>query len=1321
MPAFSSPDRQARFADRFDIERLAGSGGMGEVFRAWDASTQSVVALKVVRADDGVPRSGSEGESSARDRFLREAEVLAQLSHPAIVRHVGHGVTEDGRLWLAMEWLDGEDLQTRLARKGLSVREALSLVERLADALAAVHARGVVHRDIKPSNVFLAQGDVSRPKLLDFGIARVGYGARVVTQTGVVIGTPGYMSPEQARGERVIDARSDVFALGCLAFEALVGRPVFVGSHALAILAKIVLEEVPSVRSIRSDLPPAVEEVVARMLEKDPERRFRDGAAVAEAIRAVGALSSSIPAPSRASGPGSSQAITDGEQRLVSVVAARASEIDTPAMPLDATLPAIRPRLGAEQVIALRDAVKPFGARLEVLQDLTVVATLGSRAAATDQAASAARTAIVLKQALGAQARIAVATGRGVVGAEWAVGEVIDRVAQLLRAADAPGIVLDEVTSGLLDPRFDLAPISAEVSELRGEAREVDATRTLLGKPTPCVGRERELATLEAAVAACIDEGMAHAVVVTAAAGVGKSRLRHELVRRIGSRGDAIEIWTARGDPLRAGSAFALLAGAVRVAAGILEGEPVEVRREKLRARIARYLQRDVERVVTFVGEAIGISPVEADDSLRAAKADAVLLGDQIRRAFEDWLDAETAAHPLLIVLEDLHHGDLPSVRVIDAVLRNSAERPLLVLALGRPEVDATFGDLFRDRPRTELRLYELPKRACERIVRSALGEIDPAVVERIVAESAGNALYLEELVRARAEGEEDLPATLLAMVQTRLERLEPEARRVLRAASVFGHAFWRAGIRALLAEDPNDRYVDRWIDALVERESIVPRQTGRFAGEDELYFRHAVVREAAYGMLTDEDRMLGHRLAAEWLARAGETDALVLAEHWERGGEPLRAIEQYRRAAEQALGGTDLAAAIARADRGIACGADGILLGSLRAIQAEAHKWRGEFRHAENAGREAMRVLPPRTAPWYAALSEVVAAVDRQGRSAELLSLAALLHPPPLLDTEAHAIASVRVAVHLTGAGRYVEADALLQSFARAVEGREDPILAARVHQAHAMRARLEGKPDRARAHDSAAAEAFEAIGDARRATNHRLSASYGDLQLGDWARATEGLARGLAAAERLGLVGLAASARHNLGLALARQRRFEEARAHEERAVAIFAAHVDPRMEGASRMYLAEILAAESETAAARDALLDRAEKEASRAIALLEIAPPLRAQALAVRARILLATGRPALDVARAAMESIHGGGELDDGDALVRIAFAESLFAAGESSLARAAIEEARSRLLARAAKLDDDATRAAFLRNIPEHAHTLALWERWSSSAPQKRL
>jgi len=149
---------------------------------------------------------------------------------------------------------------------------------------------------------------------------------------------------------------------------------------------------------------------------------------------------------------------------------------------------------------------------------------------------------------------------------------------------------------------------------------------------------------------------------------------------------------------------------------------------------------------------------------------------------------------------------------------------------------------------------------------------------------------------------------------------------------------------------------------------------------------------------------------------------------------------------------------------------------------------------------------------------------------------------------------------------------------------------------------------------------------------------------------------------------------------------------------------------MEGASRMYLAEILLEEAETSTTPESLLNRAQKEASRAVSLLAVAPPLRASALAVVARVHLVTGQDALGVARAAIEATDA---VDDGDALVRLTFAEALHAAGERSLARAAIEEARSRLLARAAKLDDDATRAAFLRNVPEHARTLERWEEWT--------
>jgi serine/threonine protein kinase len=178
-------------AGRFVVEELAGKGGMGEVFRARDMTTGDTVALKLLRAQaDG----GTETE-----RFVREARVLAELEHPGIVSYLAHGQTHDGRPYLAIEWLAGQDLSRRLASGPLSLRECITLLDKAADALAAAHRKGIVHRDLKPSNLFLRDNRIDGVTLLDFGIARWDR-ATTLTRTGHFLGTPGYVAPEQARG-----------------------------------------------------------------------------------------------------------------------------------------------------------------------------------------------------------------------------------------------------------------------------------------------------------------------------------------------------------------------------------------------------------------------------------------------------------------------------------------------------------------------------------------------------------------------------------------------------------------------------------------------------------------------------------------------------------------------------------------------------------------------------------------------------------------------------------------------------------------------------------------------------------------------------------------------------------------------------------------------------------------------------------------------------------------------------------------------------------------------------------------------------------------
>ena len=263
-------------ADRFQIERVAGRGGMGTVYRALDRATGRAVALKVL--------NGKEEEHGAR--FLREAAVLANLRHPGIVGFIADGATPEGEPYLVMDWLDGETLSARLKRGPLSVAETVALGRRVAEALGFAHGHGVIHRDLKPGNLFLPGRDIARPLVLDFGIARVTRPGQTITRTGVALGTPGYMAPEQARGQRRIDGRADLFSLGCVLFRCLAGAPPFTGDPLSAML-KAVMDPAPRVSSRRPDIPPALEDLIQALLAKSPAERPGDAGAVEAALGAI--------------------------------------------------------------------------------------------------------------------------------------------------------------------------------------------------------------------------------------------------------------------------------------------------------------------------------------------------------------------------------------------------------------------------------------------------------------------------------------------------------------------------------------------------------------------------------------------------------------------------------------------------------------------------------------------------------------------------------------------------------------------------------------------------------------------------------------------------------------------------------------------------------------------------------------------------------------------------------------------------------------------------------------------------------------------------
>ncbi|HEY1954653.1 MAG TPA: protein kinase [Polyangiaceae bacterium] len=1285
-------------AGRFRLEQRVGSGGMGTVYRAIDEETRETVALKVLH--ETLPESV--------ERFGREVAALARMSHPGIVRYVAHG---DSPAFVAMEWLEGEDLAQRLRSGPMEIADAIELGVRLADALEHAHGHGIVHRDIKPGNILFADG---RVRIVDFGLAWIAGDVGFRTTAGTMLGTPGYMAPEQARGEAV-DARADVFALSCVLYKCLTGRGPFAGGDAVATLAKMLFDEAEPASSLRPGVPTALDALLARGMAKEKIRRPVSARAFGEELRRIArGAEAAVPAPPPA--PSSTTVLTDRERRIVSVVVAAREALGGSGDEGDTLRAEIDSGFAAREAV-LHEIAKRHGARIEVLP-VAIVALLSGvsasptgRGSATDGAAAAARLSLALRDAIG-DVPIALATGRAEIRGRGgvAIGEVIDRAVARVVTKEETGatrhVWIDETTAGLLGPSF-VVHAAAGGLELAGERQADMQVRTLLGKPTPCVGRDRELAFLDATLAECESDEVARAVILTGPAGVGKSRVRYEWLRKLAERHAPAEVWSARADAMTAGAPFSLVGQLVRRAAGIDPREPLDAARARLRARISRHVadETQVLRIAEFLGETVG-ARFDDDDrvQLRAARRDPLLMGDQIRRAFEDWIGAEAAAAPLVIVLEDLHWGDLPSVQLVDWALGAHADAPLMVVALARPEVKDAFPNLWQARAPLELAIGELTPKAGARLARHVLGTgAPPDVVERAVARAAGNAFFLEEILRATSEGHgDDVPETVLAMVQRRLDALEPDARRVLRAASVFGETFWRGAVVAHAAEgsNPISRPSD-WIRELMTRELVTARDSSRFPGEEELLFRHAIVREAAYAMLTDDDRALAHRLAGAWLEEHGERDAAVLAEHFDRGGEKTRAVAHYARAAAQALEGNDLARVLDRAERGVTLGASGPILGELRRLQCEALRWRGRIAEAETCAREATVLLEPATRSWYAAIGELATSSGALGHVDALLAAHADVVARGRATDADLPVALARTIMQLFAVGKRELADEALAEL-DAFDASPDPIVRARVEQARAISALYSSDHGTYYEKMKSVRALFEAAGDRRNACVQAANMGYVAVALGILDEAEETLTSMMAVTDALGIMRIKAIFQQNTALLRHLQGRHVEAVALAKQSAATFDAQGDARLGAFSRIYGSMALSA---SGAADDAIA-----EAERAVETSKPLAPAYASALANLADLELRHGRDAKDALARASEAyaiLEKLGGIEDTESLVRVAYAEALAAVGRRDEAAGVLHKAVAGIEERAAKFRSERFRESFKRTA-ENVRTYAL-------------
>jgi eukaryotic-like serine/threonine-protein kinase len=273
------------FAGRYDIERELGSGGMATVYLARDVKHDRRVAVKVLRPELAA--------ALGPDRFPREIRIVAQLQHPHVLPLHDSGEA-DGFLFYVMPYVDGESLRTRLQRDGqLPVGDVVRILREVVDALAYAHSHHILHRDMKPDNVMLSG---RHAMVMDFGVAKAvsDAGAEKLTTVGVAVGTPAYMSPEQATGEEHIDQRSDIYAVGILGYELLTGSTPFAGKTAQAVLSAHVMEPPPPITDRRPTVPPVLADVLMRCLAKNPADRWQSAEEILHHLESLNTSSGGV-------------------------------------------------------------------------------------------------------------------------------------------------------------------------------------------------------------------------------------------------------------------------------------------------------------------------------------------------------------------------------------------------------------------------------------------------------------------------------------------------------------------------------------------------------------------------------------------------------------------------------------------------------------------------------------------------------------------------------------------------------------------------------------------------------------------------------------------------------------------------------------------------------------------------------------------------------------------------------------------------------------------------------------------------------------------
>jgi serine/threonine protein kinase/tetratricopeptide (TPR) repeat protein len=780
----------------YEITEEIGSGGMATVYRAYQPSMDRHVAIKVIR-------SSILHDPSLRERFQREARLIARLEHPHLLP-VYDFDGEHEPPYIVMRYLEGGTLKQVQQRGGVPRDELLYILHQVSGALDYAHRQGVVHRDLKPSNVMIdREGNAF---LTDFGIARSTGGDQELTGTGIMVGTPGYIAPEQAKGNGTVGKAADVYSLGVMAFELLTGRPPYEHESGFEVILAHLNNPIPKASEREPSLPATVDQVLSRALAKEPEKRHESAAALVEDLtRALRIKPSNAPANLQ------SMTQTISLDQLAALQAKKdQAETPTNATPSDAQrqmtavsvdvteMAEILYETGAdaERVRATMDRLwtrfgevaARHGGVVHSRSEETGLVLWGRDRAREDDTERAIRAALDLRDAVLAESRnllgksweptdesplpfaAGITTGPVLLeresdsGTYTASGAPITLASRLKDAAPPGGVLVAHETYTLVRGVFTFVP--RDPLRIRGRKEPLEVylvaqvkprafrlkARGIEGVETKMIGREIELRLLQEALTLTLEDGETQVVTVVGEAGVGKSRLLYEFSSWMDLQEQTVWFFQARATQPSMLQPYSLTRDLFSFRFQILDSDPLAMVHEKFAKGVEGFLGAGSARKAQFIGQLVGFDFSEQPEVAAALKDP-----DSFRAVAQGYLGelftTASKANPVVIHIEDIHWADDRSLDLVNNLVRENTHLPLFVLCMSRPslyERRPQWGEGQRFHERIQLEpLSQLSSRRLVRELLKNVPEVPPELRDLVVDRADGNPFYIEELIKA--------------------------------------------------------------------------------------------------------------------------------------------------------------------------------------------------------------------------------------------------------------------------------------------------------------------------------------------------------------------------------------------------------------------------------------------------------------------------------------------------------------------------------------------------------------------------------------------